>query len=325
MPALIPGAGSRSHPRPARMRPPLPPPVHVARPERIAELRHRIASTPLTLVIAPAGYGKTTLVADVVRGFVPTAWVRLVGTDDTVEGLATAWCAAFRGITPDPPFPIDGVRSPVDGALAIAARVATSLDAPHLLVVDNAHHLRSDAGRALVHGWAAGRDPRQHLVLIGRGEPAIDLPTLRDQVGVDVLTVDDLAFSVRDALRLLRALGVDRPHPELVRAHQATDGWVAGLLHLAAILRDAVPPPSRPASEPAADDPSATWGRAASLSRREREVLALLATGARNQEIADALFVSVHTVKRHVVNVLLKLDAETRGEAVALARRMGLI
>jgi DNA-binding CsgD family transcriptional regulator len=56
------------------------------------------------------------------------------------------------------------------------------------------------------------------------------------------------------------------------------------------------------------------------LNAREREVLAELAAGRRNREIAEALTITVHTVKFHVANILRKLDVQTRGEAAALAR-----
>ena len=49
-------------------------------------------------------------------------------------------------------------------------------------------------------------------------------------------------------------------------------------------------------------------------------MLGELAAGRRNREIADALSITVHTVKFHVANILRKLDVDTRGQAAALAR-----
>lgn len=61
------------------------------------------------------------------------------------------------------------------------------------------------------------------------------------------------------------------------------------------------------------------------ISKREYEVLQLMAQGMSNQEIADKSFVSVNTIKTHVSNILLKLDAKRRTQAVTNARAMKLI
>ena len=60
------------------------------------------------------------------------------------------------------------------------------------------------------------------------------------------------------------------------------------------------------------------------LTEREREVLRLVAKGLSNGGIADELDLSDHTVKRHVANILTKLDLPTRAAATALAVRHGL-
>lgn len=65
--------------------------------------------------------------------------------------------------------------------------------------------------------------------------------------------------------------------------------------------------------------------RGAALSRRERVVLIELAYGKSTDEIAEKLFVSPHTVRTHVKNVMRKLDARTRAHAVAIGMREGLI
>ena len=61
------------------------------------------------------------------------------------------------------------------------------------------------------------------------------------------------------------------------------------------------------------------------ISKREFEVLGLIAEGLSNRDIADRLFVSMSTVKTHVSNVLAKLDAGRRTEAIAKAKEMRII
>lgn len=61
------------------------------------------------------------------------------------------------------------------------------------------------------------------------------------------------------------------------------------------------------------------------LTRRELEVLGLLATGRSDREIARLLFVSPKTVEKHVANLRGKLEASSRSAAVAVALRTGLI
>jgi DNA-binding NarL/FixJ family response regulator len=61
------------------------------------------------------------------------------------------------------------------------------------------------------------------------------------------------------------------------------------------------------------------------LTSRQLEVLALLADGRRNAEIADRLVLSERTVDHHVGAILRKLEARTRGEAGATAIRLGLV
>jgi LuxR family maltose regulon positive regulatory protein len=61
------------------------------------------------------------------------------------------------------------------------------------------------------------------------------------------------------------------------------------------------------------------------LTERELEVMRLVAAGASNPQIASELFISVHTVKKHVSNIFAKLTASSRTQAVARARQLGLV
>ena len=73
------------------------------------------------------------------------------------------------------------------------------------------------------------------------------------------------------------------------------------------------------------DAPAAASNGASPLSRREAEVLRLVAAGLSNREIASSLVLSEHTVHRHVANILNKLTQSSRAAAAAQATRLGYI
>jgi DNA-binding NarL/FixJ family response regulator len=102
---------------------------------------------------------------------------------------------------------------------------------------------------------------------------------------------------------------------QLAAALQAA---AAGLIVLHPTEVPAAFPASAPASQPLAELPEP-------LTRREREVLQMLAAGLANKEIAARLNISAHTAKFHVAAILGKLGAATRTEAVALGIRRGLV
>ncbi|MEL6660915.1 MAG: response regulator transcription factor [Bacteroidota bacterium] len=61
------------------------------------------------------------------------------------------------------------------------------------------------------------------------------------------------------------------------------------------------------------------------ISKREYEILQLVATGSTNQEIADQLFISLNTVKTHLSNLYQKLDVRRRTQAVEKGKQLGLV
>lgn len=87
-----------------------------------------------------------------------------------------------------------------------------------------------------------------------------------------------------------------------------------------------LPRREREARRPGAEDPGEDVpAGTADLTKREAEVLTLIAAGLSDREIADRLVLSPHTVHRHVANVRTKLGLPTRAAAVAAAAKRGLL
>lgn len=119
--------------------------------------------------------------------------------------------------------------------------------------------------------------------------------------------------------RVLRTLG--RSEAAVEEAQRAIDDLtpLAASLDLArarAVL-------DAPATDAAPAPPPSDDGKV--LTPRQIEILRLISTGLNNQTIAKRLFISEHTVHRHVANALTRLDVSSRSAAVALAVRRGLL
>jgi DNA-binding NarL/FixJ family response regulator len=142
-----------------------------------------------------------------------------------------------------------------------------------------------------------------------------------EDVRVLVLTTFDSDEYVYEALRAGASgfLLKDTPPAELLAAIRVV---AAGEALLApSITRRLIAEFAR-RPEPAA---TATPAALAALTDREREVLALVARGLSNAEIAELLYVSAATAKTHVSRVLAKLQARDRAQLVMLAYETGLV
>lgn len=126
---------------------------------------------------------------------------------------------------------------------------------------------------------------------------------------------DDYIFGVLDA-GAAGYLTKQEPMASIVDAIRGVargeTGWLSR--RIAALCADRRRPQMRRA-QPSLD----------ALSGREREILHLLAHGHDNEHIANALFISESTVKKHVNSIYIKLDLSTRAQAVAWLWRHGLV
>jgi DNA-binding NarL/FixJ family response regulator len=133
----------------------------------------------------------------------------------------------------------------------------------------------------------------------------------------DAIDEYDLAGAPYEAtaarLRLAGALATAGQSERAVREREAAK-MVAGRIGALGLLRRAAASPGN----------ASTLRPRTSLSERELEVLGLIAQGLSNQVIGERLYVSPFTVKRHVANILTKLDLPSRAAAASYAVRNGL-
>ena len=110
------------------------------------------------------------------------------------------------------------------------------------------------------------------------------------------------------------------------RWERSAEAWPRSAIHGSPPTRAGARARIDLASPKAEDGPEepATVDDPLGLTPREREVLALLADGRTNRQIAETLFISPKTASVHVSNILAKLGVANRGEAAAVAHRLHL-
>ncbi|GGM63336.1 hypothetical protein GCM10012275_37420 [Longimycelium tulufanense] len=180
------------------------------------------------------------------------------------------------------------------GAVRVTGSVAAALADPpqgrrNVVVVDSA----LDPAGYLIQNLASGRSRCRLIVVVDPGPWAGERAAEALLAGADVVIPRDAdPRTVADALRRTTP-DRDLVRPELVRLP-------AGRIRFDRCGRH-------------------------DLTRRELQVLHLMAEGIDNQEIASLLVVSLETVRSHVKSILRKLDARDRARAVALAYRHGVV
>jgi len=202
--------------------------------------RLRAASVPCATVVAPAGYGKTTFLAQLAEVDPrPFAWVSLDGRDDNDAVVFLRYiAAAIHRVEPLPPALFDALSGP--GASAWAMRVPhitsalAALEGPLVLALDDLHTVSNpsclDILAALVQSVPAG----SQIVIASREEPLLPLARWRAQGRMYEVGVPDLRLNELEAALLLDAVAVELDASQLSELTEQTEGWPAGL-YLAAL------------------------------------------------------------------------------------------
>jgi LuxR family maltose regulon positive regulatory protein len=207
----------------------------VSRPRLIERLDTGLERT-LTLVSAPAGFGKTTLLSEWVRRFQDrAAWLSLdAGDNDTVR-FWTYLVAALRTVqadlgqattqllhAPQPPA-AQAILTPLLNELAALPQGA-------VLVLDDYHLISDQAIHAGVAFLLEHLPPHVHVAISTRADPP--LPTYRLRAGGQLteLRSDDLRFSAGEAAAFLNAaMGLDLAAEDVEALDARTEGWIVGL------------------------------------------------------------------------------------------------
>jgi len=247
----------------------------------------------LTLVSAPAGFGKTTLLANWVqslpKGTLENHRVAWVSLDEADKSAVRFWTYVLTALDKSEPGVataalrmLQAPHTPIlEEVLTIFINVLSQMSNSYVLILDDFYLVNDPVVHTSLNYLIEHQPPQLHLIISTRIDPPLNLPRLRARWQLLEVRADQLRCTPEEATAFLK------------------EGTGTKQLLQQGLL-----------------DP---------LSERELEVLHLVAQGASNQEIAETLVLSVQTVKRHVYNILGKLEVSNRTQAVMCAQSLGLL
>ena len=198
---------------------------------------------PIVSVVAPPGYGKTTLLSQwAERNGQSFAWVSVEEPDNDPKVLLTYVAKALDAVEPIDERVFDALASPgssVPGSVVPRLGSAFwSMSAPVALVLDDVHVLRNSECRAALSVLADHVPRGSCLAFAGRTEPPVRVARLRAEGRILEIGPGDLSLTPGEASALLRGAGVALGKDDVAELHQRTEGWAAGLYLAALYLRD---------------------------------------------------------------------------------------
>jgi LuxR family maltose regulon positive regulatory protein len=225
----------------SKLSPPRLPTALVER-ERLLAMLDEALSTPLTLLSAPAGFGKTTLLATwTCRRTIRVAWLSLDDLDTTPTRFWVALIVALRGSaslspqfgntvlalleSPQPP--------PLSSCLAVLLSELESREshpAPLVLVLDDYQVIEDPAIHQSLAFFLEHLPAKVHLIFASRVDPDLPLSRLRVRGQLTEIRADELRFSLEEASQYLgQLLSPTLSEEEVQRLLSRTEGWIAGL------------------------------------------------------------------------------------------------
>src|SRR5215203_37628 len=201
----------------------------------------------LTLLSAPAGFGKTTLLSSWIRVLSgdgrPVSWLSVdsgdndparfwrylvTATDQLQPGSGTTALALLG--SPQPP--------PIEAVLTTVLNELGTMPAEAVLVLDDYHLIESQTIHEALTFLIDHLPPRMHLVIATRMDPPLPLPRLRARGEMTELRAADLRFTPEEAATFLnQVMGLELSAEDTAELEERTEGWIAGLQMAALAMR----------------------------------------------------------------------------------------
>jgi LuxR family maltose regulon positive regulatory protein len=214
--------------------------------ERLREGLHR----KLTLVSAPAGFGKTTLLSEwAAQSKRPIAWLSLDESDNDPVRFLAYLAAALQAVEAQLGEGIAGtLQAPGIGAASAPPRVESvltilinkisAISEPFALILDDYHVIETPAIHDALTFLLDHLPPQMHLVISTRIDPPLPIARLRGRGQLTELRQADLCFTTDEAVAFLdKATGLELSAHDVKKLVSRTEGWIAGLQMAAVSMR----------------------------------------------------------------------------------------
>lgn len=190
----------------------------------------------LTLVVAPAGFGKTTLVVDWANGTrLPVAWLSLDEDDRSTEHFLLYLIQALQSIQTQIgssalALLYSGQNIPVEALLSTVLNDLSDVSVDFAVILDDYHACDEPDVAHIIEFLLDHRPPQMHVVLTSRTEPSLNLTRLRATDQIVEITAADLRFTDQEIQSFLEEVLDARPSTrQLAELSQSTEGWAVAL------------------------------------------------------------------------------------------------
>ena len=193
----------------------------------------------LALIAAPAGYGKTTLLAEwIAQTRLPVAWISLDAGDNDPARFLVYLTAALESLPGFPPY-LDADAPASSGRVCLTSLLnrISELPQPAALVLDDLHRVEASAVYEVIIELIEHLPPTLRLIIGTRADPPLPIPRLRAAGQLTEIRQADLRFTDEEAASFLRdTMDLHLDQDQVTALAERTEGWIAGLQMAAASL-----------------------------------------------------------------------------------------
>ena len=203
---------------------------------QLLELLNQNIQRPITLVSAPAGYGKSSLVSDWLQECdIPGGWISLDERDSDLRLFLTYFLAAIQKM-----FPAAGHETlamvnavsmpPISKLVPSLINELSGIQQPFVLALDDYHNIQEKLVHDLLTELLRHPPPSMHLVVISRHDPPLPFATYRARGELTEIGAAELRFTVGETETFLhQALKHEVDNPTVMAWQEKTEGWITGL------------------------------------------------------------------------------------------------